>query len=142
MRQVVLAVFIAGAMCFGTVSGADAGVTVRISKSSQTMNVYVRGSHAYSWPVSTGRRGYSTPTGSYTAKWLSRHHRSRKYYNSPMPYAIFFRGGYAIHGSYEVRNLGRPASHGCIRLHPAHASRLFRLVQAHGKSATRIVITH
>lgn len=140
MRQFVIALIAAGTLVCSAFA-SQAGVVVRISKSSQTMNVYVEGDHAYSWPVSTGRRGYSTPTGSYRPKWLSRHHRSRKYYGSPMPHAIFFRGGYAIHGSYETGRLGRPASHGCIRLHPAHAGRLFRLVQSYGKGATRIVIS-
>lgn len=141
MRHIKL-ICVAMAALIASLCAAEAGVLVRISKSSQTMNVYVNGQHAYSWPVSTGRRGYSTPTGSYRPKWLSRFHRSRKYYNSPMPYSIFFRGGYAIHGSYETARLGRPASHGCIRLHPSHARRLFGLVQSYGKSATRIVITY
>lgn len=39
-----------------------------------------------------------------------------------MPHSIFFHGGYAIHGSYEINRLGGPASHGCIRLHPANAA--------------------
>src|SRR5690606_11060482 len=130
------------AALIASLCAAEAGVLVRISKSSQTMNAYVNGQHAYSWPDPTGRRGDSTPTGSYGPQWLSRFHRSRKYYNSPMPYSIFFRGGYAIHGSYETARLGRPASHGCIRLHPSHARRLFGLVQSYGKSATRIVITY
>jgi lipoprotein-anchoring transpeptidase ErfK/SrfK len=50
------------------------------------------------------------------ASWFS-----KLYYNSPMPHSIFFSGGYAIHGSYEINRLGGPASHGCIRLHPANA---------------------
>ncbi len=141
MRQFLIAFLAAASLLAGTIL-SHAGVVVRISKSSQTMDVYVEGRHAHSWAVSTGRRGYSTPTGSYRPKWLSRYHRSRKYYGSPMPHSIFFRGGYAIHGSYETGRLGRPASHGCIRLHPAHARRLFGLVQSYGKSATRIVITH
>jgi lipoprotein-anchoring transpeptidase ErfK/SrfK len=140
MRQFLLAILAFSLLLLGGVLAADAAVLVRISKSTQTMTVYVRGQYAHSWPVSTGRRGYGTPSGSYTAKWLSRHHRSRKYYNAPMPHSIFFRGGYAIHGSYEIRSLGRPASHGCVRLHPANARELFRLVQAYGTSATRIVI--
>jgi hypothetical protein len=35
--------------------------------------------------------------------------------HAPMPHSIFFRGGYAIHGSYATGSLGRPASPGCIR---------------------------
>jgi len=90
--------------------------------------------------VSTGRWGYSTPNGSYRPQWLARKWFSRKYDWSPMPYSIFFNGGYAIHGSYEVSRLGRPASHGCIRLHPANAAVLFALVKDHMED-TRIVVT-
>src|SRR5437660_9943413 len=58
-----------------------------------------------------------------------------------MPHSIFFHGGYAIHGSYEVSRLGGPASHGCVRLRPSEAATLFRLVQEHGKENTEIVVT-
>lgn len=124
-----------------TPTTADAGVRVHVDKSSQTMRVYVNGSLRHTWRVSTGRRGYRTPTGSYSPKRLARRHYSSKYNNSPMPHSIFFRGGYAIHGSYHTKALGRPASHGCIRLHPRNAARLFSIVRAH-RRGTRIVITN
>ena len=54
---------------------------------------------------------------------------------------IFFHGGYAIHGSYEINRLGGPASHGCIRLHPANATALFELVKSEGMAATTIVVS-
>ena len=57
-----------------------------------------------------------------------------------MPHAIFFHGGYAIHGSYETRYLGRPASHGCVRLHPTAAAELFSLVREYGSGNTVIKI--
>ncbi len=59
-------------------------------------------------------------------------HRSRKYNNAPMPHSIFFHGGYAIHATTEVAKLGRPASHGCIRLSKANAAKLFEMVKADG----------
>lgn len=119
---------------------AQAGVVAQVNLSQQRMHVYVNGVRRYSWPVSTARRGYRTPVGSYRPTTLSRFHRSSRYHGSPMPHSIFFRGGYAIHGSYEVRHLGRPASHGCIRLHPAHASQLYHLVRNYGQGSTRIVV--
>jgi lipoprotein-anchoring transpeptidase ErfK/SrfK len=67
-------------------------------------------------------------------------HYSSKYENSPMPYSVFFRGGYAIHGTGYVKSLGRPVSHGCVRLHPRNAAMLYRLVRSYGMSNTRIVI--
>src|SRR3954454_16184926 len=119
---------------------ALASVTVRISNSAQRMHVYVDGHPAYSWAVSTARRGYRTPAGSYRVQRMERMWYSRKYDWSPMPHALFFRGGYAIHGTNSIRQLGRPASHGCVRLHPGNAAALYRLVQSRG--GARIVVTH
>lgn len=118
-----------------------ANLVARISLSTQTMTVSENGVVKYRWPVSTGRKGYGTPTGSWSAKWVSRNHRSRKYHNAPMPYAVFFKGGYAVHATYETRRLGRPASHGCVRLHPNNAATFFQLARRTGLSNTRIVIT-
>lgn len=110
---------------------ASARVHIHINLTSQTMNVESsRGS--YVWPVSTARAGYVTPRGHFSPTGLQRMHYSRKYDNSPMPYSIFFRGGYAIHGSYATGALGRPASHGCVRLAPGNAAVLYQLVQAEG----------
>lgn len=117
-----------------------AGVTARISNSRQAMQVYVNGSLAYVWPVSTARAGYRTPAGSYRVQRMARMWYSRKYHMSPMPYSLFFRGGYAIHGTSEVRRLGRPASHGCVRLAPGNAATLYSLVQRFGNA--RIVVTN
>jgi lipoprotein-anchoring transpeptidase ErfK/SrfK len=119
---------------------AAQGVTVRISKSAQTMRVYVGRKLRHRWRVSTGRRGYRTPSGAYRPTRLERMWHSRKYHMSPMPYSVFFRGGYAIHGTYETKALGRPASHGCVRLAPSHAKRLFGLVRKYGARNTRIVV--
>ncbi len=69
------------------------------------------------------------------ARWFS-----HVYYNSPMPHAIFFHGGFAIHVSYDIARLGGPASHGCIRLHPNDAAVLFDLVQREGMRNTMIVV--
>lgn len=124
------------------VSAAEATVAVRIDISSQTMSVSVNGWHYASWRVSTARRGYWTPRGAFRPYMLKRMHYSRKYDNSPMPHSIFFLGGYAIHGTGYLRSLGRPASHGCIRLAPGNAARLYSLVQQYGKGGTRIVITN
>ncbi len=120
---------------------ASSGVVAKVSLSSQTMQVYVDGLRRYSWPVSTARSGYRTPTGSYRPTRLHRTYYSKKYHGSPMPYSIFFHGGYAIHGTNYVKSLGRPASHGCVRLHPSNAAALFGLVKQHGAGNTKIVIT-
>jgi len=114
-------------------------IEARIDLSSQRMKVYVDGRQRYSWPVSTARSGYRTPTGTFRPQRLERMWYSRKYHMSPMPHSIFFLGGYAIHGTDAISRLGRPASHGCVRLHPSNAATLFSLVRASGN--TRIVVT-
>jgi lipoprotein-anchoring transpeptidase ErfK/SrfK len=121
-------------------SPARAEVVVQISKSAQRMAVSVDGATRYSWPVSTGRDGYGTPSGTFHPQSMSRRYFSRKYYNAPMPHAIFFYYGFAIHGTNDLARLGGPASHGCIRLHPSHAAALFALVQRTGSAGTRIEI--
>ncbi len=115
-------------------------VVARIDLSDQTMTVYVDEKLAHVFRVSTGRRGYGTPTGQWTAQWLSPRHRSKKYHNAPMPWSVFFHGGYAVHGTTEVRRLGRPASHGCVRLLPANARTFYKLVQENGKQHTLVSI--
>ena len=138
-RRVVLRIVFTVAALLAGLASAQAGVVVTVDKSAQRLTVEVDGYQRYQWPVSTARWGYRTPTGSYRPERLARQWFSSKYDNSPMPYSIFFHGGYAIHGSYEIRRLGSPASHGCIRLHPDNAAVLFSLVQANVRN-TRIVV--
>ncbi|MFN0190622.1 MAG: L,D-transpeptidase [Aestuariivirga sp.] len=122
--------------------GVAPALRVFIDVSSQTMSVKVNGGHYATWRVSTARSGYYTPRGTYGPKRLARMHYSRKYDNSPMPHSVFFHGGYAIHGTNYVRNLGRPASHGCVRLSPGAAAQLFNLVRQYGMGRTRITIAN
>jgi len=135
---------LAGGLAFLTslsVAHAKARVVAHIDQTTQRMTVTVDGRHYGTWKVSTARRGYRTPNGTFRPKVLKRMHYSRKYDNAPMPYSVFFLGGYAIHGTNAVSRLGRPASHGCIRLHPRHAAELFSLIRRYGKRNTVIRIT-
>ncbi len=141
MRKRGLAAILAAAVVsLIPAGGANADVRVQISKGAQRMSVWVDGQHYYNWAVSTGRRGYGTPSGSFRAFRLEPRWYSRKYDMAPMHNAIFFHGGYAIHGTSHVSQLGRPASHGCVRLHPANARELYALVREHGPRNTRISI--
>jgi lipoprotein-anchoring transpeptidase ErfK/SrfK len=142
MRRLIVAIVLAALplTVLAAADRAEAGVKVRIDRASQTMAVIVDGIHRYTWPVSTGRRGYGTPTGVFHPQMLAARWFSRRYYHSPMPHAIFFHGGFAIHGSYEIARLGGPASHGCVRLHPADAAILFGLVRREGIRNTTIVV--
>jgi lipoprotein-anchoring transpeptidase ErfK/SrfK len=81
---------------------ASAAIVVDIDRAVQRMAVTVDGVPRYSWRVSTARRGYITPPGTYHPEMLARHWFSRKYCNSPMPHSIFFYGGFAIHGKIRV----------------------------------------
>ena len=121
---------------------ADAKVVIAIDKSSQRMTVTVDGETRWTWPVSTGRRGRSTPGGSFQAFRLEEDHYSKEWDDAPMPHSIFFtKRGHAIHGSFETKRLGTPASAGCVRLHPDNAKQLFALVKEHGVLTATVVIT-
>ena len=122
------------------VDTARADIAVRIELARQEMNVDVDGVHYATWAVSTARRGYRTPVGVHTPYLLDRMHYSKLYDYTPMPHSIFFLRGYAIHGTTEVRNLGRAVSHGCVRLSPDNAKSLFDLVTIHGMQNTSISI--
>jgi len=127
-------------------SGATASLANRlvahVDLSSQTMTVKKDGRILYNWKVSTARSGYRTPTGKWSPTRMHKMWHSRKYDMSPMPYSIFFYGGYAIHGTNAVSRLGRPASHGCVRLHTDNARRLYDLTRKVGADNMRVVITH
>ncbi|MCQ8781312.1 L,D-transpeptidase [Mangrovibrevibacter kandeliae] len=128
-------------LAVGSAGAAAPRLVARVDLSSQTMTVSYDGELVHRWAVSTARRGYVTPVGTYRPTRMHRMWYSRKYDNSPMPYSIFFRGGYAVHGTDALRNLGRPASHGCVRLDPRNAAVLFDYVKRVGPSNARIVIT-
>lgn len=113
-----------------TARGASAAVDIKVDLSTQTMHVNDDG-RTYIWPVSTARAGFVTPRGVYHPVSLQAMHYSHEYDMAPMPHSIFFHGGYAIHGTYEA-GLGRPESHGCVRLSAAHAAQLFSMVKADG----------
>ncbi len=121
-------------------SDAEARLDVYVDKSTQRLSVIENGKLLYVWPVSTGRSRFSTPSGVYTPERLERSWFSKAYYNSPMPHAIFFHNGYAIHGSYDISKLGGPASHGCVRLHPRNAALLYALVEREGPGNTAIFV--
>jgi len=123
-------------MLFATPAMAQTDIT--ISKSHQMMQVD-SDYGSYQWPVSTARKGYYTPTGTFHPYSLQPMHYSRKYDNAPMPHSIFFSGGYAIHATPHTGSLGRPASHGCVRLSPTNAATLYNIVKHDPNTTIRIV---
>jgi len=119
---------------------AAAAIVIHIDRATQRMEVVVDGAPRYDWRISTARPGYITPPGTYHPEMLAARWFSSKYDNSPMPHSIFFYKGYAIHGTYEISHLGRPVSHGCVRLDPGNAAILFGLIQREGSGNTTIVV--
>ncbi len=137
----VLAALAAVCMLASIAPPAAARLVIDIDKSSQRMTVALDGETVHNWPVSTGLRAYDTPSGSYTPFRLEVDHYSREWDDAPMPHSIFFtKKGHAIHGTTHLRNIGRPASHGCVRLEPENARLLFGLVKKHGLANTKVVL--
>jgi len=124
-----------------SIKSAEAKLDILVDKATQRMLVIQDGFIRFMWPISTGSDATQTPNGVFTPQRLERNWSSTAYYDSPMPFSIFFHNGYAIHGSYAIDRLGGPASHGCVRLHPHHAAILFDLVQLEGPNRTSIEIT-
>jgi lipoprotein-anchoring transpeptidase ErfK/SrfK len=117
-------------------------ILVNIDKSTQEATVFVDGIEQYTWKVSTGKPGHITPSGTYTATSMNEIWYSKEWDNAPMPHAVFFmKDGHAIHGTTEVKNLGKPASHGCVRLAPENATILFNLVKENGLQNTQVVLS-
>ena len=117
-------------------------VLVIIDKPTQKMKVFVDDVELYSWKVSSGLPGYATPSGAYNASSMNEIWYSKEWDDAPMPHAIFFtKKGHAIHGTEETKKLGRPASHGCVRLAPEDARTLFALVKEKGLENTEIVLS-
>ena len=129
-------------LSFVVCSAAPAALLIKVDKSAQTLTVTRDGQTLHTWPVSTGKTGYATPSGSFTTFRMEADHFSKEWDEAPMPHSVFFtKQGHAIHGSYDIKRLGSPASHGCVRLAPANAAKLFSLVQQEGLPNTRVVLT-
>jgi hypothetical protein len=144
MRPVFLrpALLIAAAFAVPFATPASATIVVNIDKSAQRMEVSVDGAARYDWPVSTGRPGYDTPNGTFKPNRMDADHLSQEWDNAPMPHAIFFDlHGHAVHGFFDVKHLGLPVSHGCVRLSPDHAATLFDLVKAEGMKDTTVIVS-
>ena len=141
MKKSILSAIAFATMLFGMSDIASAaGLVARVDLAAQTMTVEKHGQVIYRWKVSTARKGYVTPRGTWRPTRMHKMWYSRKYDNSPLPYSVFYHGGYAIHGTNAVKNLGRPASHGCVRLAPSNAQKFYTLVREMGPGNTRIVV--
>jgi len=134
--------FAAALGAFLCASGVQAAVQITIDKSTQHMVVEKDGRPVYQFAVSTGRPGFDTPNGKFKAFRMEKDHFSKEWDDAPMPFSIFFtQKGHAIHGYLDTKNIGRPASHGCVRLTKANAEKLYALVQEDGVLNTTVILT-
>jgi L,D-transpeptidase catalytic domain len=141
-QTILSASLLAAGLALPLSSVSYANVVISIDKSTQRMLVAVDGTTRYDWPVSTGRPGYDTPSGTFKPNRMEVEHFSKEYENAPMPHSIFFdMNGHAIHGFFDVPHLGLAVSHGCVRLSPADAATLYSLVQAAGMGNTAVVVS-
>jgi lipoprotein-anchoring transpeptidase ErfK/SrfK len=115
-------------------------LVARINLTTQTMTVQAGNKTLHTWKVSSGAPGYATPPGTFKPGWMARMWHSRQYDDAPMPHSVFFNGGIAVHATTSIGNLGRAASHGCVRLAPGNAEKFYNLVTRHGMARTRIVV--
>ncbi|MBS3649637.1 L,D-transpeptidase [Pseudaminobacter sp. 19-2017] len=143
MRKVLFAALaICGLSLLGAGTAAAASLVAQVDISNQTMTVLRHGRVLHVWKVSTARDGFVTPRGSWRPTRIHKMWRSRTYDDAPMPYAVFYHGGYAVHGTTAVKALGRPASHGCVRLATPNAAEFYSLVQEVGPGNTQIVVVN
>lgn len=121
----------------------------RANLSEQLMYVYVDGAVKYVFLTSSGKKGYTTPyldenpNGRIYDRYSSSTYPGGDYNGlGNMPYAVFVRGGYAVHGTVESNwaKLGTPASKGCLRLHPDNAFIFNRLVRAYGVAQSWVTV--
>jgi hypothetical protein len=142
LRQLLHRAMVVAGLLAGSVAAANAAVQITVDKDAQRMTVAVDGVQRYSWPVSSGLPAHETPNGSFRTFRMEADHYSKEWDDAPMPHSIFFtKQGHAIHGTDSVRNLGRPASHGCVRLSRENAATLYGLVEKEGVLNTTVTLT-
>lgn len=123
-------------------------VWLDIDKATQTARLYVEGQLEGEFLVSTGT-GNKTPNfdqhpnGRIYDRYTSTKFPGGNYKGlGNMPYAVFIRGGFAVHGTPEGNwpKLGTKASHGCIRMHPDNGKIFNQLVRHYGVQDTWITV--
>lgn len=115
--------------------GCKTGRVLCIDKTSRSLRWVVNGVVKSRTDVRFGDPSkYPTREGQFQVFWKSRDHVS-SLYDSPMPYAMFFSGGQAVHYSSDFRARGYSgASHGCVNVRDlAYIKRLFDTVKTGDK---------
>lgn len=131
-------------MLVGTVSVKSleaVEVVARVDLAKQRMQVFVAGKRKFVWRVSTGKKGWRTPPGNFQPYKIYRNYYEKRW-NANLPYLVMIHasGGIGIHGTHQSGRLGRPASHGCIRLSVGNAAKFYKLVQMHGLYNSKVTV--
>ena len=134
MRRIMSALGLLAGVALAS-QDARAEVAITVDKSTQRMTVVVDGEQRFSWPVSTGMAGYTTPDGAFTPSRLAREHFSREWDNAPMPHSIFFTERGPCH-SRQPRD-GAPGHAGLAWLRPAGAGPRRHPIRARAGSRAR-----
>ena len=122
---------------------ALADIQINVDKTAQTLTVVAR-RHRCCIPGRSrpGASGASRRRADFRAFRMEKDHYSQEFDDAPMPNSIFFtKRGHAIHGSFDTKKLGRPASGGCVRLAPENAKVLFEMVKAEGVLKTKVTVS-
>ena len=118
----------------------DMTLVASVDLAAQRLTVVENGKTLHQWKISSGVREFPTPVGNFRAEWTAKMWYSKQYDDAPMPHAVFFKNGAAIHATQSTGALGRPASHGCVRLAPENAATFYKLVQRHGVAHTKVTV--
>lgn len=105
----------------------SAGWHVCYDRARHQATLYSNGRLYNSWLVRGGSYTTQTRTGSFVVQWRSIDHRSSQFDGAPMPYAQFFSGGQALHGSRLMMNPYEGHSHGCVNFWVEDARQLWNL---------------
>ncbi len=104
---------------------------IDVDLSSQTLAAYRGEDLIDTFLVSTGIARYPTITGSYHiyVKYRYADMAGPGYYLKDVPYVMYFKDGYGLHGTYWHNNFGTPMSHGCINLETSNAAWLYNFAE-------------
>lgn len=100
---------------------------IQIDLSQQNLIAWEGDKPVYKATISSGKASTPTRIGIFKiqSKFKKTRMRGRGYDIANVPYAMYYQGGYAIHGAYWHKKFGTPISHGCVNLAINQAKRLF-----------------
>lgn len=105
---------------------------IHVDLRNQFAALYVGDHMQFVTLISSGDDDHPTPTGTFTieskhvtATMDDENNLSGPYFIQDVPWVLYFRGGYALHGAFWHDRFGLKTSHGCVNLSPTDARRFF-----------------